>query len=116
MNARAGSEPLRDLGFGVDADRARFPAGERDRLPGLDADLQVGARTQMRMEHRDDFEIEGSGKVEAREEAMCGLQPGVERERCFTALARGLARGQLPVSHGGADLALGICRVERAVR
>src|SRR5882762_4567870 len=72
MYARAGSEPLRDLGFGVDADRARFPPGERDRHPGVDADLQVGARTQMRMEHRDDFEIERPGKVEAREEAMCG--------------------------------------------
>src|SRR3977135_3584376 len=73
MYARAGSGTLRDLGFGVDADRTRFPPGERDRHPGLDADLQVGARTQMRMEHRDDLEIEGSGKVEARKEAVSGV-------------------------------------------
>src|SRR6267378_569270 len=81
MKARSIGEPLRDLGFGVDADRARFPPGERDRHPGLDADLQVGARTQMRMEHRDDLEIEGSGKIEACEEAMSGVQPGIERKR-----------------------------------
>src|SRR5260370_39008126 len=72
MYARAGSELLRDLGFGVDTDRARFPPRERDRLPGLDADLQVSARTQMRMEHRDDLEVEGAGKVEPREEGVCG--------------------------------------------
>ena len=114
MYARAGSEPLCDLGFGVDTDRARFPPGERYRLPGLDADLQVSARTQMRMEHRDDLEIEGSGKVEAREEAVRGGQPGVERERCFAAFARGLGRAQLPVRHGRAEMALGILRVEHA--
>src|SRR3989475_933670 len=114
MYARAGSEPLCDLGFGVDTDRARFPPGERYRLPGLDADLQVSARTQMRMEHRDDLEIEGSGKVEAREEAVRGGQPGVECERCFAAFARGLGRAQLPVRHGRAGMVLGVLRVEHA--
>src|SRR5437879_12416930 len=114
MYARAGSEPLCDLGFGVDTDRARFPPGERYRLPGLDADLQVSARTQMRMEHRDDLEIERSGKVEAREEAVRGGQPGVECERCFAAFARGLGRAQLPVRHGRAEMVLGVLRVEHA--
>src|SRR3977135_3491213 len=114
MYARTGSEPLRDLGCGCDADRARFPPGERDRHPGRDADLQVGARTQMRMEHRDDLEIEGSGKIEACEEGVSGVQPGVERKRFLAAFARGLARAQLPVRHGRAEVALGILRVEYA--
>src|SRR6267378_6551144 len=68
----------------------------------------------MRMEHRDDLEIEGSGKVEAREEAVRGGQPGVECERCFAAFARGLVRAQLPVRHGRAEMALGVLRVEHA--
>src|SRR5437899_8185418 len=114
MYARARGEALRDLGLGVDADRACFPPGESDRFPGLDADLQVSARTQMRMEHRDDLEIEGSGKVEAREEAVRGGQPGVECERCFAAFARGLGRAQLPVRHGRAEMVLGVLRVEHA--
>ena len=45
---------------------------------------------------------------------MCGVQPGVERERCFAAFARGLVRAQLPVRHRRAEMALGISRVEHA--
>src|SRR5437899_12934647 len=114
MYARARGEALRDLGLGVDADRACFPPGESDRFPGLDADLQVSSRTQMRMEHRDDIEIEGSGKVETREEAVRGVQPGLECERPFAAFARGLVRAQPPERHRRAEMALGVLRVERA--
>jgi len=45
---------------------------------------------------------------------VCGVQPGVECERCFAAFARGLVRAQLPVRHGRAEMALGPLRVEHA--
>ena len=45
---------------------------------------------------------------------MSGMQPGIERKRCFAAFARGLVRAQLPVRHRRAEMALGVLRVERA--